>query len=28
VNSFTENSDKYFIFSEAFTEMFGSIYFQ
>ena len=24
VNSFTENSDKYSIFSEAFTEMLGS----
>jgi len=29
VNSFTENSDKYSIFSEAFTEMLGSrFYFQ
>jgi len=29
VNSFTQNSDKYFIFSEAFAEMLGSrFYFQ
>jgi len=29
VNSFTENSDKYSIFSKAFTEMLGSrFYFQ
>jgi len=29
VNSFIENSDKYSIFSEAFTEMLGSrFYFQ